>query len=182
MVATDALGPNRTKTRRNHYVDSMIQLSWYAIWVSCQSYWLIVASRLLIASAIYGQHTLDQAMACCLVAPRHCPNQCWLITNEVPWHSSDDNAKEILRYQLLRSISEEVLKISIRKMGLKTTIVRLLSHLSRISQGVIFHRLLDCLSKTYLNNTPSQFCTTGPRLTVNSPHKNSNAESMLSSR
>ena len=32
--------------------------------------------------------TLVQIMACCLTAPSHYLNQCWLIISEVPWHSS----------------------------------------------------------------------------------------------
>ena len=32
--------------------------------------------------------TLAQVMACCLMAPSHYINQCWLIINEDPWHSS----------------------------------------------------------------------------------------------
>ena len=32
--------------------------------------------------------TLTQVMACCLTAPNHYLNQCWLIIGEVPWHSS----------------------------------------------------------------------------------------------
>ena len=31
--------------------------------------------------------TLAQAMACCLTAPSHYLSQCWLIINEVQWHS-----------------------------------------------------------------------------------------------
>ena len=34
--------------------------------------------------------TLVQVMACCLTAPSHYLNQCWLITREVLWHSSED--------------------------------------------------------------------------------------------
>ena len=30
--------------------------------------------------------TLAQVMACCLTAPSHYLNQCWLIISEVPWH------------------------------------------------------------------------------------------------
>ena len=30
--------------------------------------------------------TLAQVMACCLTAPSHYLNQCWLIINEVQWH------------------------------------------------------------------------------------------------
>ena len=33
--------------------------------------------------------TLAQAMACCLTAPSHYLNQCWLIISKVQWHSSE---------------------------------------------------------------------------------------------
>ena len=32
--------------------------------------------------------TLTQVMACCLTAPSHYLNQCWLIISKVEWHSS----------------------------------------------------------------------------------------------
>ena len=35
--------------------------------------------------------TLAQVMACCLTAPCHYLNQCWLIINKVFWHSSEGN-------------------------------------------------------------------------------------------
>ena len=35
--------------------------------------------------------TLDQVMACCLMAPSHYLNQCWLIIKEVLWHSPKGN-------------------------------------------------------------------------------------------
>ena len=35
--------------------------------------------------------TLAQIMACCLMAPSHYLNQCWLIRSNVQWHSSDGN-------------------------------------------------------------------------------------------
>ena len=35
--------------------------------------------------------TLAQAMACCLTAPSHCLNQCWLIISNVLWHASEGN-------------------------------------------------------------------------------------------
>ena len=34
---------------------------------------------------------LAQVMACCLMAPSHYLNQCWLIISEVWWHFSEDN-------------------------------------------------------------------------------------------
>ena len=33
--------------------------------------------------------TLGQVMACCLTAPSHYLNQCWLIISKVLWHSSE---------------------------------------------------------------------------------------------
>ena len=35
--------------------------------------------------------TLAQVMACCLTAPSHYLNQCWLIISEVRWQSPEDN-------------------------------------------------------------------------------------------
>ena len=35
--------------------------------------------------------TLAQVMACCLMAPSHYLNQCWLITKGVLWHSPESN-------------------------------------------------------------------------------------------
>ena len=35
--------------------------------------------------------TLAQVMACCLMAPSHYLNQCWLIISEVQWHSFEGN-------------------------------------------------------------------------------------------
>ena len=35
--------------------------------------------------------TLAQVMACCLTAPSHYLNQCWLIISKVLWHSFDGN-------------------------------------------------------------------------------------------
>ena len=35
--------------------------------------------------------TLVQVMACCLMAPTHYLNQCWLIISEDPWHLPEGN-------------------------------------------------------------------------------------------
>ena len=35
--------------------------------------------------------TLAQVMACCLTAPSHYLNQCWLIVSKVQWHPSESN-------------------------------------------------------------------------------------------
>ena len=39
--------------------------------------------------------TLAQVMACCLLAPGHYQNLCWLIISKVLWHSSEGNSQEI---------------------------------------------------------------------------------------
>ena len=35
--------------------------------------------------------TLAHVMACCLMAPSHYLNQCWLVINKVQWHSPKSN-------------------------------------------------------------------------------------------
>ena len=55
---------------------------------------------------------LVQVMACCLAAPSHNLNQCWLIISKVLWHSAE-------------GISQEMLKISVLGMRLKITNMRL---------------------------------------------------------
>ena len=67
--------------------------------------WLWLPKRQFSPSALYSMNslwpgdsiwrhgtrsTLAQVMACCLMAPSHHLNQCWLIIGEVPWHSSQD--------------------------------------------------------------------------------------------
>ena len=39
--------------------------------------------------------TLPRVMACCLTAPSHYLNQCWLIISKVLWHSSEGNFVKI---------------------------------------------------------------------------------------
>ena len=38
-----------------------------------------------------SRSTLVRVMACCLTAPSHYLNQCWLIISEVLWHSPEGN-------------------------------------------------------------------------------------------
>ena len=40
--------------------------------------------------------TLAQVMACCLTAPSHYADHCWLITNCILWHSPGSNSQELL--------------------------------------------------------------------------------------
>ena len=55
-----------------------------------------------------SESTLVQVMACCLTAPSHYLNQCWLIISKVHWHSSE-------------AISQEIPQSSITKLSLKIT-------------------------------------------------------------
>ena len=41
-----------------------------------------------------SRSTLAQVMACCLPAPSHYLNQCWVLISEVLWHSPDSNFTE----------------------------------------------------------------------------------------
>ena len=41
-----------------------------------------------------SRSTLALVMACCLMTPSHCLNQCWLMISEVLWHSPDSNFTE----------------------------------------------------------------------------------------
>ena len=59
--------------------------------------------------------TLAEVMACCLTAPSHYLNQCWVIISEV-----------------LTTISQELLNISILDMSLKITNLRL-THWGRVT-------------------------------------------------
>ena len=69
--------------------------------------------------------TLAQVVACGLTVPSHYLIQCWFIINEV-------------LCQTIRLVSQEVLKISIRKMILKNTFVKLLHN----SQGPMATELI----------------------------------------
>ena len=61
--------------------------------VFAQIYSLLLNS-LWPSDAIWQQRsgsTLAQVKACCLTAPSHYLNQCWLIISEVQWHSYQGN-------------------------------------------------------------------------------------------
>ena len=42
-----------------------------------------------------SRSTLAQVMACCLMAPSHYQNQCWLIFSKVQWHPLEGNCTKI---------------------------------------------------------------------------------------
>ena len=58
--------------------------------------------------------TLAQVMACCLTAPSHYLNQCWLIIVEVPWHLSQG----VIRRYVKIAINKSRLKIAVLKWHL----------------------------------------------------------------
>ena len=60
--------------------------------------------------------TLAQVMACCLTAPSHYLNQCWLIISKVQWHSSE-------------SILQDIPQPSVTEISLKMAYLKLCSNL-----------------------------------------------------
>ena len=91
-------------------------------------------------------------MACCLTAPSHYLNQCWLMISEVLWHSHDKNFTEKL-------------KMFFFEMSLNS----LIWDSSQIPQGpgpweiwmklytVIFNFILEHLAPVMLSTEPSYF-------------------------
>ena len=56
-----------------------------------QNWWI---NSLWPSDAIWRQRsgsTLTQVMACCLTAPSHYLNQCWLVISKVQWYLSEGN-------------------------------------------------------------------------------------------
>ena len=77
-----------------------------------------------LSDAIWQQRsgsTLAQVMACCLMAPSHYLNQCWLIISEVQWHSYQGN---------LTRMSQS----SITKICLKITCLKFHSNFSGVNE------------------------------------------------
>ena len=72
---------------------------WYIIccvklWLYCLSQQRHVINSLWPSDTIWryvSGSKLTQAMACCLTAPSHYLNQCWLIISMVQWHPSEIN-------------------------------------------------------------------------------------------
>ena len=75
----------------------------------------LLVNSLWPSDAIWWQgsrSTLVQVMACCLMAPSHYLNQCWLIITKVQWCSH------------LRTISLEISQPSVTKINLKIIFLR----------------------------------------------------------
>ena len=68
------------------------------LYVYCKTYWASCDDAVLRPGDAIWRHrsmsTLAQIMACCLTAPSHYLNQCWLMISEVLWHSPDTNFTE----------------------------------------------------------------------------------------
>ena len=72
-----------------HQLNAMSELS---VKYTMQTLWVIYP--LWPSDAIWRQwtgSTLVQVMAYCLMAPSHCPNQCWIIIKGVLWHRPESN-------------------------------------------------------------------------------------------
>ena len=74
--------------------------AWTIAWANSRVFsefrrpWLMWHHSLWLSDAIWrhkSESILAQVMACCLTAPNHYLNQCWLIVSMVQWHSSEDN-------------------------------------------------------------------------------------------
>ena len=93
--------------------------------------------------------TLAQVMACCLTAPSHYLNQCWLIIRGVLWHTSESSFAGIAQgiesgYEFEKDILKNIFK-SPRGQWVNTVI-----------QSIYFHThiTLQC----WATNLALQFC------------------------
>ena len=62
---------------------------------------LLTHCGLVMPYGIITWSILVQLMACCLTAPSHHLNRCWLITSEVLQQSSEDSSQDILKISIL---------------------------------------------------------------------------------
>ena len=81
--------------------------------------------------------SLTQVMACCLTAPSHYPNQCWLIISNVLRHLSD-------------ALSYKDLKISINKTRLKIEFLKAHPNLPGANK-LRWWLCTECATRHYLN-------------------------------
>ena len=88
---------------------------------------------------------LAQVMACCLTAPSHYLNQCWLIINKI--QSSNNH---------LRVISHEVPQPSITKIILKITCLKFHSNLSGANKLTHYGLVMSSTVETLYNTV--NFC------------------------
>ena len=76
-------------------------------WVNintCIETWATLLNSLWNSDAIWRHRyrlTLGQVMPCCLTAPSHYLNQCWLLISKVPWHSPESNHTAVAQETIL---------------------------------------------------------------------------------
>ena len=100
-------------------------LQWSSrLWHASQEVTPVKFNSLGPNDAIWRQRsgsTLAQVMACCLTAPSHYLNQCWLVISMVQWHSYE-------------AISQEIPQPSTTKISLKITHLRITLNLPGIHE------------------------------------------------
>ena len=82
----------------SHYLNQYWLIIKDVLWHSHESNFTWRGANSLWPSDAIWRHrsmsTLAQVMACCLTAPSHYLNQCWLMISEVLWHSPNTNSTE----------------------------------------------------------------------------------------
>ena len=63
-----------------------VQASMNDVWIHCG---LVTPYGVILLTSV-------QVITCCLTAPSHCLNQCWLRINEASWHSAEGSFTEIV--------------------------------------------------------------------------------------
>ena len=86
--------------------------------------------------------TLIQVMACCLTAPSHYLNQCWLIISKAQWHS-------------YRRIAQEIPQSSSTKISLKFTDAKFHQDLPEVNELKYF---IHAVTETILFDVNWLFC------------------------
>ena len=101
-----------------HY-DNLPSHQWRQSWYYSNSWFSAnVVNSLRPSDAIWRQWswtTLAQVMACCLTAPSHYLNQCWLIIRGVLWHTSESSFAGIAQgidsgYEFEKDILKNIFK------------------------------------------------------------------------
>ena len=124
--------------------------------------------------------TLAQVMACCLTAPSHYLNQCWLIVSEVQWQSPGSNFTRDISVMNHKNYIENYLS----KLSLKSPRGQWVNHLhgtetERLPMWLPYnksqlltywglYKMVDILQTTFLN----AFCWWGTTVFLVKFHKN----------
>ena len=90
---------------------------WEALSYGAKPYKVPVINSLRPGDTIWHRtrSTLAQVMACCLTAPSHYLNQCWLIISKVHWHSYEGNlTQDTLAINHLHYLENYLSKLSFK--------------------------------------------------------------------